>query len=67
MPQGTDPDLVRILFNRGQRQGAKWIDQWQPLTLSEAGSHSMRILDADADGSPDLLGANWSAEGGMKR
>ena len=63
MPQGTDPDNVRVLLNRGSKSGTGWSDAWQALTLSEAGSHSMRILDADGDGYPDLLGANWSAEG----
>lgn len=63
MPQGEDADDVKILFNRGQLRGAEWVDAWQPLTLSESGSHSMRILDVDADGFPDLFGANWSAQG----
>ncbi len=63
MPQGRDPDFVKVLFNRGTGTAAGWIDEWQPLTISEAGSHSMRILDANADGRPDLLGANWSAQG----
>jgi hypothetical protein len=63
MPQGADPDNVRVLLNRGRKSDAGWGDAWQTLTLSEAGSHSMRILDADGDGYPDLLGANWNAEG----
>ena len=63
MPQGADPDNVKVLLNRGRKSDAGWGDAWQPLTLSEAGSHSMRILDADGDGYPDLLGANWNAEG----
>jgi hypothetical protein len=63
MPQGADPDNVRVLFNRGHQDGAQWRDAWEPLTLSEAGSHSMRVLDADGDGRPDLFGANWRAEG----
>jgi hypothetical protein len=63
MPQGADPDNVRVLFNRGHQDGAQWRDAWEALTLSEAGSHSMRVLDADGDGRPDLFGANWSAEG----
>ncbi len=63
MPQGADPDYVRVMLNRGRKSEAGWVDVWQPMTLSEAGSHSMRILDADGDGLPDLLGANWNAEG----
>jgi hypothetical protein len=63
MPQGTDPDHVRILFNRGPKKDGSWTDAWQALTISDAGSHSMRILDAESDGRPDLVGANWSAEG----
>jgi len=29
--------------------------------LSADGLHSVRILDADGDGRPDLFGANWKA------
>jgi uncharacterized protein len=63
MPQGADPDYVKVLFNRGRLENGRWADAWEAFILSEAGSHSMRILDADGDGRPDLLGANWSAEG----
>lgn len=63
MPQGADPDAVRVLFNRGKQSGGEWTDTWERLTISDAGSHSMRILDADGDGAPDLFGANWNAEG----
>ncbi len=63
MPQGDDPDSVRVLLNRGESKGGKWLDRWSPLTISEEGSHSMRIGDFDGDGRPDLFGANWNAEG----
>ena len=63
MPQGDDPDSVRVLLNRGENKGGKWLDRWSPLTISEEGSHSMRIGDFDGDGRPDLFGANWNAEG----
>ncbi|MCI0539464.1 MAG: VCBS repeat-containing protein, partial [Verrucomicrobiales bacterium] len=63
MPQAADPDNVRVVFNRGHQDGPQWIDAWEPLTVSEAGSHSLRVLDADGDGRPDLFGANWNAEG----
>jgi len=56
-------DNVKVLLNRGRVSETGWMDDWQPITLSKAGSHSMRILDADGDGYPDLLGANWNAEG----
>lgn len=63
MPQGADPDFVKVLFNRGVSGAKGWTDAWEPLIISEDGSHSMRVLDADGDGRPDLLGANWSAQG----
>lgn len=62
MPQGSDPDEVAVFLNRGQQDGS-WQDRWEKQVLSEDGSHSMRILDADGDGRPDLFGANWSAQG----
>jgi O-glycosyl hydrolase len=61
MPQGADPDDVAIYFNRGTQRGGFWVDEWVPQVLSVDGSHSMRILDADGDGRPDLFGANWRA------
>jgi hypothetical protein len=55
MPQGEDPDEVKVLLRRGRG--------WEGLMVAESGSHSMRICDVDGDGRPDLFGANWNAEG----
>lgn len=55
MTQGADPDEVAVLFNRGGR--------WDKCLLSESGSHSMRVVDVNGDGAPDLFGANWRANG----
>lgn len=63
MPQGSDPDEVCTFLNRGRKARDEWVDGWLKLVLSKDGSHSMRILDADGDGRPDIFGANWSAQG----
>jgi len=63
MPQGEDPDKVLVHLNRGKSVDGKWQDRWEQVIISENGSHSMRILDANGDGRPDLFGANWSARG----
>ncbi len=63
MPQGQDPDEVCVFLNRGRRRAGQWLDAWKKIVLSNDGSHSMRIFDADGDGHPDLFGANWSAQG----
>ncbi len=63
MTQGADPDEVFLLVNRGRRDPDGWADAWEKQVLSSAGSHSMRIVDVNADGWPDLFGANWSANG----
>jgi len=52
MQQGADPDEVKIYVNDGE--GAAWTK----VVLATTGSHSMRIVDADGDGAPDLFGAN---------
>lgn len=52
MHQGEDPDEVKIYVN-GQRGRA-----WSKVVLATAGSHSMRLVDFDADGDVDLFGAN---------
>ena len=54
MEQGTDPDEVKILYNPGSG-GSSWDQQ----VLATTGSHSMKIVDIDNDGDPDLYGANW--------
>lgn len=53
MRQGEDPDEVSIYRRRGGE------DAWEKVVLSTDGSHSMRIVDIDGDGDPDLYGANW--------
>lgn len=53
MHQGADPDEVVVLINRFDRP-------WPKILLSTTGSHNLQTLDADGDGAPDLLGANWS-------
>ena len=52
MLQGDDPDEVKIYYNYGSG------DSWEKLVLSNAGCHSMRIVDIDDDGDMDLFGAN---------
>ncbi|HSM12591.1 MAG TPA: VCBS repeat-containing protein [Thermoanaerobaculia bacterium] len=54
MHQGSDPDEVKVFWNGGA--GASWVKQ----VLATTGSHSMRLVDVDADGDVDLFGANWS-------
>jgi len=54
MQQGTDPDEVKIYENQGNNT------TFTKTVLSSGGSHSMRIVDVDSDGDPDLFGANWN-------
>lgn len=54
MHQGADPDEVKVFWNQGS--GASWMKE----VLAGTGSHSMRLVDVDADGDVDLFGANWS-------
>ena len=56
MHQGKAPAEVKIYLN--QSAGSTWSKQ----VLSTKGSHSMRIVDIDGDGDPDLFGANWDGE-----
>ena len=56
MHQGQDPDEVVVLINLGSGQG------WDRTVLSTKGSHSIQVDDIDGDGSPDILGANWSGD-----
>jgi len=53
MTQGADPDEVAILYNKCE-------NKWEKHTISNEGSHSMRISDIDNDGDTDLFGANWN-------
>jgi hypothetical protein len=52
MLQGEDPDEVKIYYSRDG--GTRWEKQ----VLGNTGCHSMRIVDVDGDGDPDLFGAN---------
>ena len=52
MHQGKSPE-ISVYVNRGA--GAKWDKQ----VVAPTSSHSMRIVDVDGDGRPDLYGANW--------
>lgn len=53
MQQGSDPDEVKIYL--GSNNG----ESWEKLVIGDMGSHSMRIVDVNQDGFPDLFGANW--------
>ena len=63
MSQGAGDDEVKVMFNRGRKTEVGFADDWRSFLVSVDGSHSMRVLDADGDGRPDLFGANWSANG----
>lgn len=52
MQQGKSPD-IRIYVNAGN--GEKWIKE----VVAPVSSHSMRVLDVDGDGLPDLYGGDW--------
>lgn len=52
MQQGKSPD-VRVYVNTGK--GRKWTKN----VVASTSSHSMRIVDVDGDGWPDLYGADW--------
>jgi hypothetical protein len=54
MQQGGDPDEVKIY----RRQAGTW----QKVVIDTAGSHSMRVVDVDLDGDPDLFGANFATD-----
>ena len=56
MHQGEDLDEVVILIN--QQDGKSW----QKQVLSTRGSHSIEVVDVNADGLPDVFGANWSGD-----
>ena len=56
MHQGADPDEVVVMIN--QQKGKAW----DKMILSEKGSHSIETADINADGYPDIIGANWSGD-----
>jgi hypothetical protein len=51
MVHASAPREVKIYLNRGGGRA------WRKHVLGLAGNHSMRIVDVDADGAPDLFGA----------
>jgi hypothetical protein len=53
MQQGEDPDEVAVYYNLGR-------DRWDKQVISEGGCHSMRVVDSDGDGDPDIYGANFA-------
>jgi hypothetical protein len=52
MAQGQKKE-VKIYVNGGAGK------QWAKEIVAKTASHSMRIVDVDEDGYPDLYGANW--------
>ncbi len=52
MHQGTDPDEVVVLENRGA-------GDWRRRVIGTMGSHNVQLFDHDGDGDLDLAGANW--------
>ena len=52
MEQGQSPKIT-VFVNAGK--GAHWITN----VVAPVSSHSMRILDVDGDGLPDLYGGDW--------
>jgi len=53
MRQGKSPE-IDVYVNQGKGQ------QWIKSVVAPTSSHSMRIVDVDGDGLPDLYGADWS-------
>ncbi len=56
MYQGEDPDVVSVYWNQGSARN------WRKETVSDRGSHSMRVLDYDNDGVDEFFGANWEGD-----
>ncbi len=52
MQQGKSPE-ISIYANAGK--GEKWVKD----VVAPVSSHSMRVLDIDGDGLPDLYGGDW--------
>jgi sugar phosphate isomerase/epimerase len=52
MHQGKSPD-IRIYVNGGKGR------QWVKDVVAPISSHSMRVVDVNGDGLPDLYGGNW--------
>ena len=56
MHTGSTLPEVKVFLNGGQ--GATWTKR----VIATTGSHGMRIVDIDRNGSKDLFGANWKGE-----
>ena len=56
MHSGNSLPEVKIFLNEGQ--GLAWTKQ----VIATTGSHSLRVVDIDGNGSKDLFGANWRGE-----
>ena len=62
------PDIVTAEMHQSERkrvliylnQGASL--SWEPMVLSEKGSHMLCVADTTGDGRPDIIGANWSGD-----
>lgn len=54
MHQGRNPDEVIVFINKN------YGDEWEKLVISTKGSHLIQAADINADGSIDIMGANWS-------
>lgn len=53
MQQGVDPDEVAVYYNLSR-------NRWKKQVISDGGCHSMRVVDFDGDGDPDIYGANFA-------
>ncbi|MFC1662627.1 FG-GAP repeat domain-containing protein, partial [Patescibacteria group bacterium] len=57
LPAGSPSKKVKIYLQDGD---PKLESSWQLYTVSDNGSHSMKIVDIDQDGDFDLFGANYT-------
>jgi hypothetical protein len=53
MHSGSTTPEVKIFLNGGEGR------DWTKRVIATTGSHNMRIIDVDNNGSKDLFGANW--------
>jgi len=47
---------VMIYFNKGNGL------DWERQVIGNTGSHSLCVADIDGDGTPDIMGANWTGD-----